>query len=368
MRAAIYEKQGEPLKIYDDVEIIDPRPGEVRVRVKYCGVCHSDLSMLEGMFSVDEPILLGHEASGVVDRVGDGVTHLKEGDAVVLTPAPSCGHCYYCQRGDHSLCEASMSLMTMELPGGGTGLSRGDSRILRGVGVGAFAEYVVTPSYGAIKLPPDAALDEVCVIGCAVQTGVGAVFNIAEMEEGATALIMGLGGIGISAVQGARAAGAVKIIVADPIAERREQARQFGATDFLDPAADNVPQRCQELTDGVGVDYAFETAGVGGVADVGLASLRRGGHLVCVGAPALDVNLNVAPLCLLVTEQKHISGCLLGGCNSAREIPRLTSMWRSGNLDFESMITARRPLSEINEAMDDLRAGRGIRTVLEIGD
>ncbi len=367
MRAAILEKSGEPLKIFDDVQIIDPRPGEVRVRVRYSGVCHSDLSIVNGVFPTDEPIILGHEAAGVVDAVGAGITHLQPGDPVVLTPAPPCGHCYFCQRDEHSLCFDSSSIMTNALMDGETGLSRGGQRILRGVGVGAFAEYVITTAHGAVKVPEDVPLDVVCVIGCALQTGVGAVFNTAKVEEGATVLVMGLGGIGQSAVQGAVAAGASIIVASDPLAERREKALGFGATHALDPTTEDVADVCFHLTDGIRMDYAFETAGVGGLAEVGLSSVRSGGTVVCVGAPPMDAKITIDLAALFVTTQKKLMGCLLGGCNSPYEIPRLVRLWQAGRLDLEGMITNRRKLEDINGAFDDLTAGRGIRTVIEIG-
>ena len=367
MRAAILEKSGEPLKVVDDVDIIDPRSGEVRVRVRYSGVCHSDLSIVNGVFPAEGPIILGHEASGVVDAVGAGITHLQPGDPVVLTPTPPCGHCYFCQRDEHSLCTDSASIMTNALMDGETGLSRGGQRVLRGVGVGAFAEYVITTAHGAIKIPEDVPLDVVCVIGCAVQTGVGAVFNTAQVEAGATVLVMGLGGIGQSAVQGAAAAGASMIIASDPLAERREKARIFGATHTLDPAAEDVVEACMNLTGGIHVDYAFETAGVAGLAEVGLAAVRSGGTVVCVGAPPMDAKITIDMSALFVTTQKKLTGCFLGGCNSPYEIPRLIRLWQAGRLDLEGMITKRRQLEDINGAFEDMTAGRGIRTVIEIG-
>ncbi len=366
MRAAILEKPGKPLEIYDDVEIIEPRAGEIRVRVRYCGICHSDLSVVNGVFPVEEPVIPGHEASGVVDMVGAGVTHLQPGDPVVLSPLSACGHCYFCQRGEFSLCANSLGVMTFTLEDGETGLSHRGRRVLRGLGLAAFAEYVVADAFAAVKVPPDVPLEEACVIGCALQTGVGAVLNIARIEEGATVLVMGLGGIGQAIVQGARLAGARRIIVSDPVAERRTAAQGFGATDLLDPAKEDVVARCQELSDGIGVDYAFEAAGASGLAELGYGALRNGGCLVCVGAPPLETKLSIDPLVLLVTSQKRICGCVLGGCNASKEISRLTGLWQAGRLDLGGMITSRRPLEGINEAFADMTAGRGIRTVLEI--
>jgi S-(hydroxymethyl)glutathione dehydrogenase/alcohol dehydrogenase len=367
MKAAVLEQAGQPLKIYDDVEIMEPRVGEVRVQVKYCGLCHSDLSIANGTMPFgEEPIILGHEAAGVVESVGLGVTHLQAGDHVVLTPAPPCGQCYYCQRNEHSLCVNTMNIMTNTLLDGETGLSRNGQRIMRGVGVAALAEYVVTPATGAVKIDADVPLDTVCVIGCALQTGVGAVLNTAGVEEGATVVILGAGGIGISAVQGARLAGAAVIVVSDPVAERRSAALEFGATHVIDPTSEDMITRCFEISHGIGMDYAFETAGVAALIDQGINAIRSGGKVVCVGAPPVEDPINIPSAVVFAITEKKICGCLLGSSNSLREIPRLIQLWKAGKLDLENMITNRRPLHEVNEGLADLAAGRGIRTVLEI--
>ena len=205
-----------------------------------------------------------------------------------------------------------------------------------------------------------------CVIGCAVQTGVGAVLNTAGVEEGATVLVMGLGGIGQSIVQGARLAGAARIIASDPIDLRRTTARNLGATDLLDPTRDDVVTAAKDLTGGIGVDYAFEAVGSARVIETGIAATRSGGTTVCVGAAPITEAIQIAPAALFTASEKKLFGCLLGSSNSLREIPRLIALWQSGRLDLEALITQRRPLEEINEAMDDLSAGRGIRTVLSL--
>ncbi|MFM7274748.1 MAG: Zn-dependent alcohol dehydrogenase [Gammaproteobacteria bacterium] len=366
MRAAILESPGQPLIVREDVEIIAPRAGEVRVRVRYCGLCHSDYSIVSGAFPVAEPIILGHEASGTVDAVGPGVTHLAPGDPVILTPLPACGGCYFCLRGQPTLCVNGASLATMALPDGETGLSRDGRRILRGVGVGAFAEYVVTPAIAAIKVDPDVPLDIACVIGCAMQTGVGAVLNTAAVEYGATVLVQGLGGIGLATVQGARIANASLIIASDPVAERRAHALRFGATHAVDPLSEDLPAIVRELTGGLGVDYAFETAGKAALVESGVAMSRAGGTTVAVGAPPLEESVTLPWFTIFASTEKKLCGCLLGSCNAPRDIPRLVSLWRSGRLDLAGMITHRRPLEEINLGFADMAAGRGIRTVLAI--
>jgi len=366
MKAAVLETAGEPIRICDDIEIRDPGPGQVRVKVAHCGVCHSDLTLADGAFPSPVPIILGHEAAGVVDAVGPNVTGLAVGDHVVLTACPPCGTCYWCVRGEHALCVDTLGIQTNTFSDGTTGLSRRGETVYRGVNVAGFAEYTVTQANGAVKIPADVPLDVACVIGCAVQTGVGAVLNTAKVEEGATVLVMGLGGIGLSTVQGAQIAGATRIIVSDPVPERREAAKAFGASDLLDPGSEDVAARARELTDGIGVDYAFETAGHASLAEIGLAAARSGGTVVCVGAAPIDQGISVAPAVLFTITEKKLIGCVLGSVNSLREIPRLISLWQTGRLDLERMITARRPLAEINEAMQDLRATRGIRTVLSM--
>jgi Zn-dependent alcohol dehydrogenase len=364
MRAAIVTEAGKPLELVDDLELRPPRAGEVRVRVHHCGLCHSDLTVRDmgGML----PVVVGHEAAGVVEELGVGVTGLAVGDQVVLTPCPPCGACYWCVRGEASLCERSLGVMTASFPDGSTGLSRRGQTVYRGLNVAAFAESTVMHATGAIKVPADTPLDVACVIGCAVQTGVGAVLNTAKVEEGASVLVMGLGGIGLSVVQGARLANAARIIVSDPVARRRETAKALGATDLLDPTSDDVAAAARELTGGIGVDYAFETAGVAALVNTGFFAARNGGAVICVGAPPVDQAVSIAPASLFVISGKRLLGCLLGSCNSIRDIPRLLALWRAGRLDLESLITARRPLAEINQAMDDLSAARGIRTVLSL--
>ncbi|MEO2169234.1 MAG: Zn-dependent alcohol dehydrogenase [bacterium] len=363
MRAAVLQEAGKPVVIRDDVEIEAPRAGQVAVDVKHCGLCHSDLSLIDGVFPGLLPVVLGHEAAGIVAKVGPGVTSVAPGDPVVLTPTPSCGKCYWCVRGEASNCVNSISISTGMFPDGTTPLSLDGEPVYRGVGVGAFAEQVITLETGAVKIAADVPLHIACVIGCAVQTGVGAVLNAAKVQAGDTVLILGLGGVGLSAVQGARVAGASRILASDPVASRREAALAMGATDLLDPAKDDVVALAQAVA-GVGVDFAFETAGRSALLDVGLSAIRNGGTLVCVGAPPLDETFTIIPAALVITGKKVIS-TVLGDANSLRDIPRYLELWKAGRLDLEALITNRRPLDEINEACDDLRAGKGVRTVLD---
>lgn len=367
MKAAVLTSAGKPLSIHNDVEVIDPRPGEVRVRISYCGLCHSDLGFVNGKSPLMGPMIPGHEASGVIESVGDGVSHLGPGDHVILTPAPPCGLCYYCQRGDHSLCVNAMSILSGLLPDGSSGLSWRGQPLLRGCGIGALAELVTLPATGAIKIDDDIPLDVACVIGCALQTGVGAVLNTAAVEAGATCVVLGLGGVGMATLQGARIAGASLVIASDPVAERRERARAFGATHVIDPTREDLAAQTLELTGGIGADYVFEAAGKAALIEQGVQLTRMGGTTVMVGSPAFEEELHIPNVVLMQALEKKLCGCLLGSSNSLFEIPRLLRLWRQGLLDMEGMITARRPLAEVNAGFDDLEASRGIRTVIEIG-
>jgi len=366
MRAALLEPSADRVVIVDDIDVATPRPGEVRVRVSHCGVCHSDLSIVNGTFPNAVPSVLGHEASGVVEEVGDGVTALTPGDKVVLSPIAACEECYWCLRGEYGCCVRAMAVVTGTAVDGSTPLSRRGTPVLRGLGVGGFAEYVVTPASGAVKVPDDTPLEIACVIGCAVQTGVGAVLNTARVEPGATVLVIGAGGVGIAIAQGARVAGAARIIVSDPVPERRDATGQFGVTDVIDPATEDVLSRVYALTGGIGVDYAFEAVGSGPLIETCLFATRNGGTTVMVGAAPIDHAVTLNPAVVFMTSERKLMGSFLGSCHSRRDIPRLIDLWRAGQLDLEGMITSRRPLAEINDAFADLTASKGIRTVLSV--
>jgi S-(hydroxymethyl)glutathione dehydrogenase / alcohol dehydrogenase len=365
MRAAVLET-GDKLGV-SAVDIEDPRPGEVMVRVTDCGVCHSDLSVIDGAFPAATPNVLGHEAAGIVEAVGPGVTGLHPGDKAVLTPLPSCGHCYFCTRQQPSLCARySSALFLNTRPDGTSPLSRGGEMVYRGLGLGGWAEYAVLPQEGVVKVDDDVDLAEACVIGCAVQTGVGAVLNTARVEEGATVLVLGAGGIGIAVVQGARLAGAAVIAVADPVAERREAALRFGATHVIDPTADDVTGICLDLTK-VGMDYCFEAAGQASLIEQGFAANRPGGTTVGVGAPPIDQGVSIPMVAAFTASEKRFIGCLLGSCNAHRDIPRLLALAKAGRLDLGGMITDRYALEDVAAAVDNLRGRNGIRTSLRVG-
>jgi S-(hydroxymethyl)glutathione dehydrogenase/alcohol dehydrogenase len=365
VRAALLERPGRDFAIVDDVDLEQPRPGEVIVRVAHCGVCHSDLHVADGSIPCPLPVILGHEASGRISDVGPGVDHLEVGQPVLLSPRPPCGRCYFCQRGEWSNCATTSGLMMGSFPDGSTRLRHKGRVVYRGIGLGGFAESVVVPASGAIPLPPDVPLDVACLLGCSVQTGVGAVLNTAGVEPGATVLVVGLGGVGLSIVMGARLASAARIIAVDRVASRRARALAFGATDVVDPEEVDLMTVALALTDGIGVDYAFDAVGRASLVETCVLATRNGGTTVMVGIPSLTERLDLPGL-LMAANEKKLIGCFLGSCNPARDVPLLLGQWRAGRLNLEGMVTARRPLDQLDQAFADLAAGEGLRTVIDL--
>jgi S-(hydroxymethyl)glutathione dehydrogenase/alcohol dehydrogenase len=366
MRAALLETPGEPLVLVDDVRLDEPGVGEVEVRITHVGVCHTDLSYVEGRLAAPYPIILGHEVSGIVARVGPGVRHLAQGDKVLLTSRPPCGRCYWCIHGEVHLCAESTAMLDGVYPDGGTRMSWGGQVVYRGFVVAGFAERTVVPQAAVIPVPADTDLATAAIVGCSVLTGVGAALNTARVAPGSTVVVVGLGGVGVSVIQGARIGGATCIIGVDPVAERRRQALGFGATHVLDPSDGPVHRAARELTDGIGVDYAFDAVGSGAIVGSLMKAIRKGGTTVVVGLPKADEDLVVGGLGLNLYEKKLV-GCYLGSSDPRRDYPLLLDLAGSGRLDVAGMITDVRPLEEINEAFDDMRAGRGLRTVLTVG-
>ena len=329
-----------------------------------CGICHSDVTVQEGGYAV--PAVLGHEAAGIVEAVGPGVTHLALGDHVMLTPLAPCGHCPACARHEATACPDALSFSTNARPDGTTPFSRHGVAVFRGLGVGGFAEQTVVSASGAVRIPDDIPLEVACVIGCAMQTGVGAVFNTAGVERGSSVVVMGLGGIGQAIVQGARIAGATTIIVSDPVEGRSETASGFGATHLVDPTSDDLADAVADATAGQGVDYAFEAAGRAALVEAGIESTRVGGTTVMVGASPIEENVTINAAVLFMTMQKRLVGSLLGHCWPDRDIPLLLDLYRNGRLDLDGMISHRLPLTEVNEGIRLLHAADGIRTVLDV--
>jgi len=365
VRAAVLSGTGERVRV-TAVALSPPQAGEVEVAIRAAGVCGSDLHVVKGEWDVPTPVVLGHEGAGVVTRVGEGVADLREGDHVVLSWVPQCGRCRQCEAGRPWQCEL---VATVVAPGGvlhdGTSRWRGEdgAEVLHHyLGVSSFAERVVVPASGAVKIRDDAPLDVVAVVGCAVATGVGAVWNTAEVPEGATVAVIGCGGVGLSVVQGARLARAARIVAVDLSAEKLEVARRLGATDAVDASAGD-PVAALRAVVPEGLDFVFDAIGRTETTEQAIAALGLGGAAVVVGLPPAGSSARFDPLVLAEANQR-ILGSNYGSVDPQRDVPRLIDLYMDGQLDLDALVSGRRPLDEVAEALDDLAAGRVLRTLL----
>ena len=356
-----YDKT-RPLAI-DEVELRAPEMGEVLVRIAAAGLCHSDLSVINGDRPRPTPMLLGHEAAGVVESVGPGVHDLAKGDHVVLVFVPSCGHCLPCFEGRPALCEAGAASNTAgTLLGGGRRLFREGGTINHHMGCSAFAQYAVVSRRSLVKVDAEIPLEDAALFGCAVLTGVGAVVNTARIPMGATVAVIGLGGVGLAALLGAACAGASRIVAIDLSAEKREFARQLGATDVFDGGAANAADAIRAATQG-GVEYAFEFAGSVRAMELAYRITRRGGTTVTAGLPPPAATFAV-PHVNLVAEERTVKGSYIGTCVPARDLPRYVALYKQGKLPVNKLLTHRLKLEEINEGFERLREGRAVRQVV----
>lgn len=358
MRAALVRGSGqERTEIRDDVLTRALGPGDVRVRVRASGVCHSDLSAMAGVLPNKKPFVLGHEGAGEVVETGGQVPGLEVGDHVIVCWVPPCGRCAHCLTGEGNLCTELFAKTAL------TANFTVDGAPLYGMcGTGTWSQEVVLPWQCAVAVDGDMPFDVAALIGCGVTTGVGAALNTARVEPGSTVAVIGCGGVGIAAIQGARIAGAAQIVAIDPSAAKRELVAKFGATRAVAPQEAGVAR--DELTGRRGFDYVFECVGKAALVRQAYDLTRRGGTVVVVGAGARDdlVSFSMAEL---FYANKRILSTMYGGADVRTTYSRLVRLWRAGRLDLESMITARMPVERIDEALDLLRAGAAIRTVIE---
>ncbi|MFF5773957.1 Zn-dependent alcohol dehydrogenase [Streptomyces californicus] len=358
MRAAVLHETGqEKLEVLDDVEAVGFGPGKVRLRIRATGLCHSDLSAMSGVLPQPAPFVPGHEGAGEVLDVGDGVTGLSAGDRVLVCWLPACGVCPSCRRGQTHLCLAGF------MNAGTPNFRRPGGDVFGFAGTGTFAEEVVVDSACAVPVPDDVPFEIAALIGCGVTTGLGAAINTAQVEAGSSVAVIGCGGVGISAIQGARARGAAQIVAVDPVASRREAALRFGATEAVAPGElDDAKQR---ITGGEGFDYVFEVVGRSATARTAYDTTRRGGTLCVVGAGAMDDHLQLN-MFELFFDEKRILPSMFGGGDVLRSYERAVALWRAGRIDLESMITHRVRLDGINDALDQMRTGESLRTCIEL--
>lgn len=346
-----------------EVDLEAPGPGEVLVRIAAAGVCHSDLSVINGTRPRPVPMVLGHEASGFVEAVGGGVEDLAPGDHVVCIFAPGCGTCLPCAEGRPALCtRAARHHGVGELMTGHRRLSMDGQPVHHHIGVSAFATHAVMARPSLIKVEAEIAPHLSALFSCAMLTGAGAVFNTARVAPGSTVAVIGLGGVGLSAVLGAAAAGAARIVAIDPFEAKLETALAMGATDAVKADADTIAT-VRELTGG-GVDTAVELAGSVAALETAFEVTRRGGTTVTAGLPHPEARLPLNAL-KLVAEERSLKGSYIGSCVPQRDLPRMIGMHLKGMLPVEKMLTHRLPLAEINRAMDRLDDGSAIRQVVE---
>jgi S-(hydroxymethyl)glutathione dehydrogenase/alcohol dehydrogenase len=357
VRAAVLHEVGSSaLEIRDDIESAPLTAGKVRIKIKATGVCHSDLSAMNGTIPVPVPAVLGHEGAGEIVEVGPGVTDLAVGDHVVVCWSPQCGRCNDCANGKPHLCMTYLMNAFTDAP-----FVRGGESVFGMAGAGTFAEDLIVPVDGAIKIDDDIPYDVASLVGCGVMTGVGAVFNAAAVEPGSAVLVIGCGGVGISAIQGAQISGAATIVAVDMVEQKLEWAKQFGATHAVTPA--QLPETMGLLTAGSGFDYAFEVVGRSDTIRTAYDNTRRGGTTVVVGVGKADDMVSFSAFELFYGE-KNLRGTYYGTANIRRDFPRMLKLWRAGKLDLEGMITRRLSLEDVNDAFKAMQAGEVIRQVI----
>jgi S-(hydroxymethyl)glutathione dehydrogenase/alcohol dehydrogenase len=363
IRAAVLEQFGQPL-VVQEVDLAEPKAGEVLVRLEACGVCHTDLYTASGADpSGYAPTVLGHEGAGVVERVGDGVASLAPGDHVVTLFSPQCRECVHCVDPRTNLCLAIREQQNLGyLPDGTTRLSRDSEPIRHFMGTSTFAEYTVMPEIALAKVSPEAPLDRACLFACGLSTGLGAALNTAKVEPGSTVVVFGAGMVGLGAVAGARLAGAERIVCVDLSAERLELARGQGATDTLLGGPDAV-QQVLDLTGGFGADYTFEATGNVNVMRQAVESARMGWGLATMcGVAGKGETLDVVPRYLITG--RRIAGSSFGGVKGRDGVPQLVDRWLAGEIDVEPFVSHTIGLDEVNRGFELMEAQDGIRSVI----
>ncbi|HVQ18192.1 MAG TPA: Zn-dependent alcohol dehydrogenase [Actinomycetes bacterium] len=363
MRAAVFWGDDRRVEVRD-VHLAPPGPGEVEVAIAAAGVCHSDLHMVRGEWQHRTPVVLGHEGSGVVTDIGDDVDNLALGDHVVLSWVPSCGTCRYCTLGRPAQCQPAAEVIGAggTMFDGTTRLSVDGATCYHYLGVSSYAERAVVPATGAVKIRQDAPLDLVAIVGCAVATGVGAVRNTAAVPAGATVAVIGCGGVGLSCIQGARLAGASRIVAVDVVPEKLRLAEELGATERVDAASARVVDELKRLVP-EGLDYVFDAIGAISTTEQAIAALGMGGAAVIVGLPPNGETARFDPMALAEADQR-ILGSNYGSSDPHRDIPILVDEAMSGLLNLEAMVSARRPLDEAEAALADLASGHTLRQLL----
>jgi S-(hydroxymethyl)glutathione dehydrogenase/alcohol dehydrogenase len=361
--AAILYEFGAPLSI-EDIDVDGPRAGEVMVRMAASGVCHSDLHIQQGIHPCPVPSVLGHEGAGIVTAVGTGVSDLRPGDHVILSWLPYCGRCRFCLSGRPALCDDLGWSDAGTMMDGTTRFSR-DGRPIRHSTSSSFTEVTVVPAQTVIKVDESLDLVALALLGCAVMTGVGAVFNTARVRPGDSVAVVGCGGVGLSVVQGARIAGATTIVAIDPVEAKRELAQKLGATHAIAPGLGDVSSPLREILP-AGADFAFEALGRPETIEAALGLAGKGGTTVLIGMAPPSAQVAISPLTMTLSEQV-IKGCWYGSCRPPTDFSRLVGLYQNGALDLESMVTRKCRLEDVNDAFAAMERGEVARTVIDYG-
>lgn len=361
-KAVVFRGDGVTVHV-EDILVDPPGANEVMIKMRACGVCHSDLSVTNGTLPLAPPVILGHEGAGVIAQVGPGVTGLQVGDHVISSFVNTCGACRYCMTGRANLCEIGRGVPG-KLRGGHLRTSDANGQPLAIMaGCGVMAEYATLHEDSVVKITSDVPLDRCALIGCGVMTGWGAACNTAKVEPGSVCVVFGAGGVGLSAIQGCVSAGAMMIVAVDRLANKLEMAKVFGATHVLDASkTDTLLKDLRKLTGG-GADYAFECVGHGEIVAQAYASLRRGGTAVVVGA-AKPSDITHLPTASFAFDEKTIKGCFYGSTRPRHDFPRLVSLYQAGKLKLDELITHRYRIEEAPQAFEDLAQGRNARGVI----
>ncbi|GIN20448.1 zinc-dependent alcohol dehydrogenase family protein [Siminovitchia fordii] len=356
--------ESRPIKI-ETLELDSPQRGEVLVQIKAASLCHSDLSVMDGSRPRPLPMALGHEAAGIVAKVGEGVTDLAEGDHVVCVFVPSCGQCIPCKEGRPALCEPGAESNTAgTLLSGGRRLHTETENVNHHVGVSAFSEYTVVSRHSLIKVEKDIPFEKLALFGCAVITGVGAVINTANIKLGSTVAVVGLGGVGLSALIGAIAAGASKVVAIDINDSKLQLAKELGATHTFNSKDPDAVHSIREQTSG-GLDYVFETAGAVSAMEVAYQITKRGGTTITTGLPHPEHHFSF-PYLTLTAEERTLKGSYVGSCVPNRDIPRFIDLFKQGRLPVDRLHSESISLEDINEGFDKLAKGESLRIIIKM--
>lgn len=357
MKAAVCHEFGKPLCL-EELELEPPQSGEVRIKLEACAICHSDIHCIEGAWGGELPAVYGHEASGIVEQVGPNVGLLKVGDHVVVTLIRSCGHCYFCARGEPNMCETKFRLDSESRLRDSTG-----SPVIQGLRTAAFAENVVVDQSQVVKIPKDMPLDSAALLACGVITGLGAVVNTAKVPTGSSVVVIGAGGVGLNSVQGAALSGAQPIVAVDLVDSKLEAAKDFGATHTINPNQQDLPEAVKSWTRGRGADFVFVTVGSGQAIDDSIDLLRRAGTLVVVGMPASGVKATIEAVDLADNAQV-IVGSKMGSTRLQVDVPKLVELYERKRLKLDELITKRYSLDQINEAIAAVNNAEALRNVI----